>query len=450
TYVVNDSNVTDTTRTVTALAHLTKYFWRVSAYNTGGYGTFSTIDSFTTIIAVPAAPTVLFPGNGSAGESVSPLVFEWNTSSTATKYLFQLSGNNTFSTYVVNDSNVTDTTRTVYALAYLTKYFWRVSAYNAGGYGTFSTIDSFTTEAAPPPPPVPPASPTALLPANNSTFQRADTLVFKWNTSSTATKYLFQLSGNNTFSTYVVNDSNVIDTTRTVTALAHLTKYFWRVSAYNTAGYSAFSAVDSFVTIIAIPAPPALVSPIGTTGQPRRATLRWNPSTNASKYHLQISSDSAFSTVVFDTTMVDTSMKLSGPLAATMKYYWHVSAIDTGGTGNYSTTANFSTGTGIDAVDEFAGIPKEFALFQNYPNPFNPSTIIRYDLPKSAHVKVTIYDVLGRVVANLVDGMQAPSRYNIEWNSSELSSGIYFCRIQAQSEDGSSKFSSVKKLLYLK
>lgn len=143
-------------------------------------------------------------------------------------------------------------------------------------------------------------------------------------------------------------------------------------------------------------------------------------------------------------------MKLSGPLAATMKYYWHVSAIDTGGTGNYSTTANFSTGTGIDAVDEFAGIPKEFALFQNYPNPFNPSTIIRYDLPKSAHVKVTIYDVLGRVVANLVDGMQAPSRYNIEWNSSELSSGIYFCRIQAQSEDGSSKFSSVKKLLYLK
>ena len=247
-----------------------------------------------------------------------------------------------------------------------------------------------------------------------------------------------------------MNDSNVADTTRKVTALANLTKYFWRVSAYNVGGYSAFSTADSFTTIVAVPAEPALASPLGVTGQPRKTTLKWNPSVNATKYHLQIASDSAFSSIAFDTTMTDTSKKLSAPLAATTKYYWHVSAIDTAGAGDYSETANFTTGTGIDAIDDLTGIPKVFALFQNYPNPFNPSTTIRYDIPKNSNVKITIYDILGRVVVKLADGIQAAGKYSIQWNPSNLSSGVYFCRINAESQDGSSKFVSLKKLLYLK
>jgi hypothetical protein len=216
------------------------------------------------------------------------------------------------------------------------------------------------------------------------------------------------------------------------------------VSAYNAGGYSAFSAVDSFTTIIAIPAPPVLVSPRGIMDEPRRATLQWNPSTNASKYHLQIASDSAFSTVVFDTTMADASLKLSTPLLATTEYYWRVSAIDTAGTSDYSATANFKTGTGIDAVDELSGIPKEFALSQNYPNPFNPTTIINYQLPANSFVTLKVYDILGREVATLINGRQSAGYYNATFKASNLPSGVYFYRLQAGA------YSSTKKLVVLK
>jgi hypothetical protein len=101
----------------------------------------------------------------------------------------------------------------------------------------------------------------------------------------------------------------------------------------------------------------------------------------------------------------------------------------------------------VEAINE---VPKVFTLMQNYPNPFNPSTTISYDLPKTSVVKLYIYDVLGRVVANLVDEVQAANRYRVEWNPSRLSSGVYFCRIQAHSQDGSADFTSVKKLLYMK
>jgi len=93
-----------------------------------------------------------------------------------------------------------------------------------------------------------PAAPTALFPVNGSSNQRGDTLVFKWNSSAMATKYLFQLSRNNAFSLYVINDSSVADTSRKVTGLTNQTKYFWRLSVYNAAGYGAFSAIDSFTT----------------------------------------------------------------------------------------------------------------------------------------------------------------------------------------------------------
>jgi hypothetical protein len=95
-------------------------------------------------------------------------------------------------------------------------------------------------------------------------------------------------------------------------------------------------------------------------------------------------------------------------------------------------------------------IPAEFGLAQNYPNPFNPSTAISYDVAKSAHVSIRVYDLLGRMVAQLVDGVQAPSRYTVNWNAAGLSSGTYLYRIDAQNQDGSGTFTSVKKLMLVK
>jgi len=88
--------------------------------------------------------------------------------------------------------------------------------------------------------------------------------------------------------------------------------------------------------------------------------------------------------------------------------------------------------------------PQTFALNQNYPNPFNPSTTISYSLPEAAHVKLTVYDVLGSMVTTLVDEYQTSDNHSIVFDANGLSSGIYYYRIEA------GKYSSVRKLILMK
>jgi len=97
------------------------------------------------------------------------------------------------------------------------------------------------------------------------------------------------------------------------------------------------------------------------------------------------------------------------------------------------------------SVASTGDIPKKFALEQNYPNPFNPSTAIRFDLPVSTPVSMTVYDALGRKVAQLINGdrMQAGT-HEVEFNPQDLASGLYFYRIQAGS------YSAVRKLVLLR
>jgi hypothetical protein len=76
-------------------------------------------------------------------------------------------------------------------------------------------------------------------------------------------------------------------------------------------------------------------------------------------------------------------------------------------------------------------IPKKFSLMQNYPNPFNPNTAIRYQLPVSSQVKLTIYDILGRRVTTLINAPQPAGEHKIVWDASAFPSGLYFARLEA-------------------
>src|SRR5208283_2923439 len=96
-------------------------------------------------------------------------------------------------------------------------------------------------------------------------------------------------------------------------------------------------------------------------------------------------------------------------------------------------------------------LPKEFALDQNYPNPFNPTTTLRYALPTDSKVTLKIYNVLGQVVAALVDGFVNAGYQSAQWNASNVASGVYFYRIEAKSVANSSKsFTQVKKMVLVK
>ena len=221
----------------------------------------------------------------------------------------------------------------------------------------------------------------------------------------------------------------------------------WKVDAYLVRSDGSERPAMQWMRIYV--ATPAVVSPVGLTNQPRDASLIWHKSAPATSYRVQVATDSAFASVVADTTVTDTLVHLS-PLAAFTSYYWHVSAVDSMGASLSSVASPFTTGNQILAVENTDNPPRDFQLSQNYPNPFNPSTTIGYELPKSAYVSLRVYDALGRLVATLVDGVQAARDYKIQWDGSAVSSGVYFCRMFAHSLDGSAHFVSVKKLVLMK
>jgi len=78
-------------------------------------------------------------------------------------------------------------------------------------------------------------------------------------------------------------------------------------------------------------------------------------------------------------------------------------------------------------------VPTTFALNQNYPNPFNPTTAIRYQVPAATPVRLSLYDLLGREVAVLVDELKAPGGYEVRFDGTGFASGVYLYRLTAGS-----------------
>ncbi|MGH7492817.1 MAG: DNRLRE domain-containing protein [bacterium] len=110
-------------------------------------------------------------------------------------------------------------------------------------------------------------------------------------------------------------------------------------------------------------------------------------------------------------------------------------------------TVTYMISAGID--EEVGTLPFRFELTQNYPNPFNPSTIIRYGLPKAAHVQLVIYNLLGKEVRTLVDENQEPGHRQVAWDGADtagerVGSGIYIYRLETGG------FTAVRKLTVLR
>jgi hypothetical protein len=111
---------------------------------------------------------------------------------------------------------------------------------------------------------------------------------------------------------------------------------------------------------------------------------------------------------------------------------------------------SFDGAMGLSKVDlTFKNVPETFSLHQNYPNPFNPITSLRYDLPEQAQVTLTVYDLMGREVTQLVNTTQEAGYRSVKWNATDsfgkpVSAGVYLYQIRA------GEFVQTRKMVLLK
>ncbi len=114
-------------------------------------------------------------------------------------------------------------------------------------------------------------------------------------------------------------------------------------------------------------------------------------------------------------------------------------------TGPFNAPANlYDMKTGTTGIPPGNPVPSEYVIRQNFPNPFNPVTTISYGLPRASEVRLTVFDVLGRHVATLVDGVQQFGNYAVPFDGTRLSSGTYFYRLEA------GKFVETKRMMLVK
>ena len=144
TTLYSQFNSAATTMALSSLSNSTTYYWRAGAKNAGGVSGWSTVSSFTTVIAAPtSSPTLSLPSDGATNQPVN-LTLTWGTVVNAATYAVQVATDPTFATTLYSQSNNSATTMPVSSLSNSTTYYWRAGAKNAGGVSGWPFVWSFT------------------------------------------------------------------------------------------------------------------------------------------------------------------------------------------------------------------------------------------------------------------------------------------------------------------
>lgn len=112
-------------------------------------------------------------------------------------------------------------------------------------------------------------------------------------------------------------------------------------------------------------------------------------------------------------------------------------------------TATTTSGT-VGIIAQNNEIPQVYSLGQNYPNPFNPVTKINFDLPKKSNVQLRVYDLTGRLVEEIFNGIKESGKYTAEFNASVISSGVYYYELRAADVNSGAMFKDVKRMVLVK
>ena len=250
----------------------------------------------------------------------------------------------------------------------------------------------------------------------------------------------------NSATSYLVRLTKLSDlSTQTVTGTIAST-----ISKLRLFNFNAGSNNDQFFNSISheIAALPVELTSFSALAQNEAVNLTWETATEVNNYGFEIQRSANVGTsrdlslqwnkVGFveghgNSNSAKQYSYVDNSVRAGQSYSYRLKQIDFDGQFEYSSVVNVEV-----------GVPMEFSLAQNYPNPFNPSTSIEYSVPSNEFVTLKVYDVLGNTVSTLVNETKEAGKYNVSFDASNLTSGIYFYSINAGG------FTQVKKMMLVK
>ena len=216
-------------------------------------------------------------------------------------------------------------------------------------------------------------------------------------------------------------------------------------------GFYAYSPADMWrlsiddVSLMAGDVIPVELTSFAATSNNSEVVLDWSTATeiNNSGFEIERSADNKdFQRIAFiegkGTTSERVNYSYVDGSVENGTYFYRLKQVDFDGTFEYSSVVE---------VEVIA--PAEFALEQNYPNPFNPTTTIKFSVPTQANVTIKLYNTLGQQVAQVLNSTFDAGRHSVEFNASNLTSGVYLYSVEASGIDGNS-FVATKKMMLLK
>ena len=307
---------------------------------------------------------------------------------------------------------------------------YTVTAQNSAGSTT--VLLSITISA----PTSAPATPSIIYPAAGAVGVPA-TVSFQWHPVATATTYRLQVSTTPDFNGMVKDSAGLTDTTFTLTNLPSNTNYYWCVNAANSVGTSSWSATAIFTTVVGVPGPVQLVSPLDTARiQAGAMVLVWNKALPAvTRYTVQIATDSGMSHVLLiDSTVTDTSTALMS-LVANTSYWWQVKAYNSAGWGPFGSKRKFTI-LSASVLANHSGVRNFDVHYSN--------KLLRYALPGKSYVSVKYYDVNGRAIASFVNRIQSAGYHTLSLQGLSWSRGAYIQVFDAGSFERRAIITTVK------
>ena len=272
------------------------------------------------------------------------------------------------------------------------------------------------------------------FPSNTASFVPCKS-VFIWNKAIESTSYRLQISTDSLLNYLVFDKPEILDTNILVNLPEYNTKYYWRVETSSIDGEKYLSEINSFLTLdpvyVSLPILPnnnSIISPFDIA-------FSWNGVNGGLYYTFELSKDFMFSEVLIHQSYLYYNTFQIDSLDFCRDYYWRI-----------QTHSNLVSGCLWSDIYKVStiGFPLEYKLLQNFPNPFNPNTNISYQLPNAGNVDIKVFDVLGREVATLVDEYKNAGNNEIEFNASNLPSGVYFYQLK------SGNYLETKKMIFLK